>query len=78
MAAFILMNARSEARPADRFAAVRRARPAPGRPARSQRQGAKAFCLRLIEATASEVLAFKPNAAFFEALARRAGRRSKR
>ena len=29
-------------------------------------QAAKAFCLRLIEATASEVLAFKPNAAFFE------------
>lgn len=30
-------------------------------------QAAKAFCLRLIEATAAEVTAFKPNAAFFEA-----------
>lgn len=29
---------------------------------------AKAFCLRLIEATADLTLAFKPNAAFFEAL----------
>jgi uridine monophosphate synthetase len=29
---------------------------------------AKAFCLRLIEATADLALAFKPNAAFFEAL----------
>ncbi len=29
---------------------------------------AKAFCLRLIEATADQVVAFKPNAAFFEAL----------
>ncbi len=28
---------------------------------------AKNFCLRLIEATANEVAAFKPNAAFFEA-----------
>jgi len=31
-------------------------------------EAAKAFCLRLIKATASEALAFKPNAAFFEAL----------
>ena len=31
-------------------------------------QAAKAFCLRLIEATAPHVVAFKPNAAFFEAL----------
>ncbi len=30
-------------------------------------QAAKAFCLRLIQATANEVVAFKPNAAFFEA-----------
>src|SRR5512133_369693 len=29
---------------------------------------AKAFCLRLIEATAGLVAAFKPNAAFFEAM----------
>lgn len=29
--------------------------------------GAKAFCLRLIEATSSVALAYKPNAAFFEA-----------
>ena len=29
-------------------------------------QAAKSFCLRLIEATAGEVLAYKPNAAFFE------------
>lgn len=28
--------------------------------------GAKAFCLRLIKATSSVALAFKPNAAFFE------------
>lgn len=28
---------------------------------------AKAFCLRLIKATSSVALAFKPNAAFFEA-----------
>jgi uridine monophosphate synthetase len=31
-------------------------------------QAARDFCLRLIEATADEVAAFKPNAAFFEAL----------
>lgn len=30
-------------------------------------QGAREFCLRLIAATSAEVLAFKPNAAFFEA-----------
>ena len=29
--------------------------------------GAKSFCLRLIEATSGVALAFKPNAAFFEA-----------
>lgn len=28
--------------------------------------GAKAFCLRLIEATSSVALAYKPNVAFFE------------
>lgn len=29
--------------------------------------GAKAFCLRIIEATSSVAVAYKPNAAFFEA-----------
>lgn len=29
--------------------------------------GAKAFCVRLIEATTSVALAYKPNVAFFEA-----------
>lgn len=29
--------------------------------------GAKAFCLKLIEATSSVALAYKPNVAFFEA-----------
>jgi uridine monophosphate synthetase len=41
--------------------------PHPADLAEASAQGAKAFCLRLIEATSSEVLAFKPNAAFFEA-----------
>ena len=31
-------------------------------------EAARAFCLRLIQATADQVAAFKPNAAFFEAL----------
>lgn len=30
--------------------------------------GAKAFCLRIIEATSAVAVAYKPNAAFFEAL----------
>ena len=36
--------------------------------ARSDAQGARDFCLRLIETTADLAAAFKPNAAFFEAL----------
>ena len=50
--------------------ALRAADPRQGAEAADPRQGAEAalnFCLRLIEATAEFALAFKPNAAFFEA-----------
>lgn len=42
--------------------------PHPGLLAESSPQGALDFCLRLMEATADEAVAYKPNAAFFEAL----------
>ena len=52
----------------NRFPAVRRAGPAPGRPGGADGGSRPDFCLRLIEATWELAAAYKPNAAFFEAL----------